>query len=188
MVYKRCEPWFDGVDTSSGVETARWISPLAWTRPAARSSAAGTCKESSAMGKKTNTIRSHSTRPTPPKSRPKKLGKPAPARKTRRHLGPFSFLILQVLDELPPGERYGVRLEQELRARLAPELVLLAQIYTALGRLKAERLVRRREVPSPATLGYNVVLYEITDKGRQRYNEAAPFYRAIGAAARHTLH
>lgn len=137
------------------------------------------------MVKKTVKPRPRPTASPAEKARSEKV--PAPPRKPRRALGPFSFLILDVLDSLPSAERYGARVEQEVRRRLPGQLLLVPQIYTALGRLKHEELVKPKPAPSPATRGYSVVLYELTALGRRRYADAAPFYDVIGAAARRAM-
>jgi DNA-binding PadR family transcriptional regulator len=99
----------------------------------------------------------------------------------QRPLGSFSYLVMRTIQNLPPRQCYGLRIEQDITARLkllkqAPEL---AQVYVTLKRLQAKHFIIGTKTTSPNGNKHKVTRYRITATGQQAIDDAAPFYRAL---------
>lgn len=88
------------------------------------------------------------------------------------------------LYQLPLEHRYGAVLERHLSDQYG-ELIDLAQVYVALQRLAKEDkgFIKGTEVTAPTGYNHSVIVYEITDRGKEALAHAALFYKMLAAAA-----
>ncbi len=99
-------------------------------------------------------------------------------RRPRHPLGPFSYLIMRTLSQLPADHCYCSYLELHLR-QVFKDRIDLTQIFIASKRLAARGYIKGTPAKSPTGANRTVMLYSITDAGSAILKEAAVFYSAI---------
>ncbi len=107
---------------------------------------------------------------------------PVISKRRTRPLGPFSYLLMCTLSRLPKAHSYGAVLEQQLSEQYH-ELIDLAQVYVALGRLEGKDFIVGSDQMAPTGFKHTVTVYTITAEGRAALKHAARFYKMLAAAA-----
>lgn len=103
--------------------------------------------------------------------------------RTRRPLGPYSYLVMRTLLELPPEQCYGLAIEEHISQRMEEEADL-SQIYVTLKRLEAKYMIIGSKAKSPHGTKHKVTLYRITTAGQRAFESALPFYTRLAARPR----
>ena len=103
---------------------------------------------------------------------------PQRRRRGRKPLGPYSYLVLRIISQLPPDHCYGLKIEEEISRRMK-ESSDLSAVYVTLKRLEAKRLVVGKKAPSPSGRKHKVTIYRITARGHEAFQASAPFYQLL---------
>lgn len=94
-----------------------------------------------------------------------------------RPLSGFSYLVMRIIETLPPRERYGLRIEQAITLKLKD--FHIAQIYVTLKRLEAKRYIKGSSATTPLGSKHKITLYRITPDGQKALDASRAFYRAL---------
>jgi DNA-binding PadR family transcriptional regulator len=95
-----------------------------------------------------------------------------------RPLGAFSYLVMRIIETLPPRERYGLRIEEAITLKLKD--FHIAQIYVTLKRLEAKGYIKGSPATTPRGSKHKITLYRITTPaGRKALDASRAFYRAL---------